>query len=83
MCRLPLPDRLQHEPPAFINEKGGGGPAEYELVAPAGACMINWTSVWHRRTPNDSTVPRKVFWQVGKGLYDALGDIGVVFRELE
>ena len=38
--------------------------ASYELVAPAGSCMINWTSTWHRRTSNTTDQPRKVFWQV-------------------
>ena len=65
--------RLQYSPPAWINrdhsELDEPGPvgwpaASYELVAPAGSCMINWTTTWHRRTANTAATPRKVFWQV-------------------
>ncbi len=65
--------RLQYSPPAWINrdhtvvdEPGpvGWPAASYELVAPAGSCMINWTTTWHRRTANTGAAPRKVFWQV-------------------
>jgi ectoine hydroxylase-related dioxygenase (phytanoyl-CoA dioxygenase family) len=65
--------RLSYSPPSWIDrdharvdETGpvGWPAASYELVAPAGSCMINWTTTWHRRTANTAAAPRKLFWQV-------------------
>jgi hypothetical protein len=39
-------------------------PGAYQLVAPAGACLVNWTTVWHTRTANTSTIHRDTIWQV-------------------
>ena len=30
----------------------------------AGSCMINWTTVIHRRADNNTDSPRRTFWQV-------------------
>jgi hypothetical protein len=40
-------------------------PGMVTIAAPAGSCVINWTKVWHTRTPNRSRngTARRVFWQ--------------------
>lgn len=41
-------------------------PGMTRLDAPAGSCMINYTRLWHTRTPNNSDRPRRIIWQVFK-----------------
>ena len=43
-------DRSEHQPHAI--------PGSWQLVAPAGSCLINWTQVWHTRTANTSNTHR-------------------------
>ena len=39
-----------------------GGPEA--LVAKAGDCWVNWTTLWHSRAANTSRSPRQLVWQV-------------------
>ena len=43
-------------------------PGMVTLSGAAGSCILNWTRVWHTRTPNRSArgTARRVFWQVYK-----------------
>ena len=54
--------------PEWANDSQSGAaldlPGRDEFCAPAGSCMISWTSVWHCRLPNISDRPRKLFWQL-------------------
>ena len=34
-------------------------PGAQALVAPAGACMVNWTMMWHTRPPSHALEDRK------------------------
>jgi hypothetical protein len=49
-------DRSPHQPHHI--------PGAYQLVASAGSCLVNWTTLWHTRTANTSTVDRDTIWQV-------------------
>jgi hypothetical protein len=54
--------------PEWANDPQSGAaldlPGRDEFCAPAGSCMISWTSVWHCRLPNTSDRARKLFWQL-------------------
>ena len=54
--------------PEWANDSQSGAafdlPGRDEFCAPAGSCMLSWTSVWHCRLPNQSERPRKLFWQL-------------------
>ena len=49
-------------------ERGRGAPrpqpAAVTLAGPAGSVAINWTMVWHTRTPSTAATPRRTVWQV-------------------
>ena len=65
---VPGSHHLHGEIPDWANGPDGPRaiPGMVTLVARAGSCVINWTRVWHTRTPNRSTTDtaRRVFWQV-------------------
>ena len=49
-------------------ERGRGAPrpqpAALTLSGPAGSVAINWTMVYHTRTPSTVPTPRRTLWQV-------------------
>lgn len=50
-------------------ERGRGAPlpqpdGAITLSGPAGSVAINWTMVYHTRTPSTVSTPRRTFWQV-------------------
>ena len=42
-----------HAMPTWVSQTG-----------PAGSCLINWTMLWHTRSPSRGTVDRDVIWQI-------------------
>ncbi len=60
--------------PAWLNSQEGPHdvPGMVRVVAPAGACMINFTRLWHTRSPNATDQPRRIIWQVFKHSHQEL-----------
>ena len=42
-----------HAMPTWVSQTG-----------PAGSCLINWTMLWHTRSPSAGTVDRDLIWQI-------------------
>ena len=55
-------------PPAYVNTEEGPAaiPGTVFLQGKAGDCVLNWTKLWHTRSPNLSAHSRRIFWQVYK-----------------
>lgn len=61
--------------PEWLNDPDGGAreiPGMTRLAGPAGTCMVNYTLIWHTRTPNLSDRPRRLIWQVYKRAHEPL-----------
>lgn len=64
---LPLPEWFREHPLGSPQDAPADSsrPVVIPLAdMPAGSCMINWTSIIHRRTDNQTDSPRRTFWQV-------------------
>ncbi len=72
---LPGSHRSPDPPPDWFHGTQGTPraiPGAVHLAGPAGTCMINWTQLWHTRTPNHADRPRRLIWQVFKRADQAL-----------
>lgn len=65
---------LSEGPPPWLNSDQGPHefPGMIRVSAPAGTCMINFTRLWHTRSPNASDHPRRIIWQVFKHSHQEL-----------
>ena len=55
------PEKLPYKVPGMVR-----------LAASAGSCMVNYTTLWHTRTPNKTDRPRRLIWQVYKRSHQPL-----------
>jgi ectoine hydroxylase-related dioxygenase (phytanoyl-CoA dioxygenase family) len=65
---------LSDGPPPWLNSEEGQRevPGMVRIAAPAGACMVNFTRLWHTRAPNACDKPRRIIWQVFKHSHQEL-----------
>ena len=72
---MPGTHRSGEKPPEWMNDPDRRPyeiPGMLRLAAPAGSCMVNYTTLWHTRTPNNSDRPRRIIWQVFKRAHQPL-----------